>query len=92
MRYWHPDTFRDEEVRNLHYIVDKPRSKRTGLDCIAGHLGRDGATHRWWWNEYEMWELERESKSENEIPEMIRANITSPLEGEEGLKQINGTK
>jgi hypothetical protein len=41
MRYWHPDTFRDEEVRNLHYIVDKPRSKRTGLDCVVGHLGRD---------------------------------------------------
>jgi hypothetical protein len=34
----------------------------------------------------------KESKSENEIPEMIRANITSPLEVEEGLKQINGTK
>ena len=46
MRYSHPDTFRDEEVRNLHYIVDKPRSKRTGLDCVAGHLGRDGASHR----------------------------------------------
>jgi hypothetical protein len=39
-----------------------------------------------------MWELERESKSENEIPEMIRANVALPLEGEEGLKQINGTK
>lgn len=62
MRYWHPDMFRDEEVRNLHYIVDKPRSKRTDLDYVADHLERDGATHRWWWDEYEMWELERESK------------------------------
>jgi hypothetical protein len=48
--------------------------------------------HRWWWDGYEMWGLERESKSENEIPEMIWANVASPLEGEEGLKLINGTK
>jgi hypothetical protein len=39
-----------------------------------------------------MWELEKESKSENEIPEMIKDNVASPLEGEEGLRQINGTK
>jgi hypothetical protein len=32
----------DGEVRNLHYIVDKPWSRRIGSDGIAGHLGKDG--------------------------------------------------
>jgi len=28
MRYWHGKFFRDEDVRNLHYIVDKPWQRR----------------------------------------------------------------
>lgn len=92
MRYWHPDMFRDEEVRNLHYIVDKPWCKRIGSDGVAGYLGRDRATHRWWWDEYERWEQERESKSEYEVLEMMRAYVASPLEDEEGSRQINGTQ
>lgn len=45
-RYWHPEMWRDE-VKNLHYIVDRPWSKRVALDGIAGYLGRDGMTHQW---------------------------------------------
>jgi inositol 3-alpha-galactosyltransferase len=28
MRYWHGNFYRDEEVRNLHYIIDKPWQRR----------------------------------------------------------------
>ncbi|KUJ21540.1 nucleotide-diphospho-sugar transferase, partial [Mollisia scopiformis] len=67
MRYWHKSMWQDEEVRNLHYIVDKPWSRRVGGDGVAGYLGRDGITHQWWWDEYERWETERQQKGEEEI-------------------------
>lgn len=54
MRYWHPNIWRDEEVKVLHYIVDKPWEKRVGKDGIAGYLGRDGVTHQWWWDEWDL--------------------------------------
>ena len=28
MRYWHGNFYRDDEVRNLHYICDKPWQRR----------------------------------------------------------------
>ncbi|KAK2627605.1 hypothetical protein QTJ16_003571 [Diplocarpon rosae] len=64
MRYWHPAMWRDAEVRNLHYIVDKPWRARVGADGVAGYLGKDGETHRWWWRAYEGWERERERMGE----------------------------
>ncbi|SMQ46777.1 unnamed protein product [Zymoseptoria tritici ST99CH_3D1] len=54
-RYWHAESWRDEEVRVLHYIVDKPWERRVGEDGTAGYLGRDGVTHGWWWREWEEW-------------------------------------
>lgn len=44
MKAWHPNIWRDEEVRALHFIKDKPREKRMASDDIGGHLGRDGKT------------------------------------------------
>lgn len=61
MRYWHPNIWRDEEVVCLHYIVDKPWASRIGEDGVAGYLGRDGETHKWWWSEYEEWRSQREN-------------------------------
>jgi lipopolysaccharide biosynthesis glycosyltransferase len=49
MRYWHQHMWDDEKVNNVHYIVDKPWSKRVGSDGVAGYLGKDEVTHRWWW-------------------------------------------
>ena len=63
----------DEEVRALHYIVDKPWSHRVTEDHIAGYLGRDGITHEWWWSEYEKWEGER--AGEDEILNMMRNEV-----------------
>ncbi|KAJ5037933.1 uncharacterized protein L3040_006809 [Drepanopeziza brunnea f. sp. 'multigermtubi'] len=71
MRYWHPEMWRDEEVRNLHYIVDKPWSKRVGSDGAAGYLGHDGTTHQWWWDEFAKWEQERKGMGEQDILIMV---------------------
>lgn len=78
MRYWHKNMWEDAEVRNLHYIVDKPWSKRIGSDGVAGYLGRDGETHAWWWKEYESWEKERQKLGEMEILEMVRQEVAEP--------------
>ncbi|KAK7947775.1 nucleotide-diphospho-sugar transferase [Apiospora aurea] len=56
MRYWHAGLWRDDEVVCLHYIVDKPWARRVGADGVAGYKGRDGVTHRWWWDAYQRWE------------------------------------
>lgn len=58
-RYWHPEFWQDGEVRNLHYIVDKPWARRVGRDGKAGYLGKDGVTHGWWWREFAGWVEER---------------------------------
>ena len=80
MRYWHPNFWDDGEVRNLHYIVDKPCSKRVGCDGIAGYLGKDGVTHGWWWDEFGKWERKREEIGKGEILEMMRNEVAKPLE------------
>lgn len=67
-------------MRNLHYIVDKPWSKRVGKDGVAGYLGRDGETHSWWWGEFGRWENEREGAGEGEVLEMMRKEVA----GKEG--------
>ncbi len=77
MRYWHPEMWRDDEVKNLHYIVDKPWTKRVGLDGVAGYLGKDGETHKWWWVEYEQWEAEREKQGETGILDMMRKSSSA---------------
>ena len=57
MRYWHENIWWDGEVRALHYIVDKPWERRIASDGVAGHLGRDGITHGWWWDIWKSGEL-----------------------------------
>ena len=59
MRYWHPNIWRDDSVVCLHYIVDKPWTQRVGKGGLAGYKGLDGETHRWWWEAYTSWEVER---------------------------------
>ncbi|KAJ9603992.1 hypothetical protein H2200_011514 [Cladophialophora chaetospira] len=59
MRYWHPRIWADDQLVVLHYIVDKPWERQVSSDGIAGHLGRDGDTHQWWWDIYRQWRAER---------------------------------
>ena len=61
MRYWHPQMWSDETLTILHYIVDKPWERQVSPKGIAGHLGRDGETHQWWWDCYHEW-LENEGR------------------------------
>jgi lipopolysaccharide biosynthesis glycosyltransferase len=83
MRYWHPSFWQDSEVRNLHYIVDKPWNQRVGSDGVAGYLGKDGVTHRWWWEVFAMWEEERKSMGKVEILQMMRNQVARPLDDTE---------
>jgi alpha-N-acetylglucosamine transferase len=73
-RYWHPEFWRDDEVKNLHYIVDKPWSKRVGRDGVAGYLGKDGETHRLWWANFESWKRERQELGEKNILDLMQAH------------------
>lgn len=71
MRYWHPRIWSDEKLVVLHYIVDKPWERQVGPDGIAGHLGRDGETHEWWWNIYHGWRSQR--KEDHNSPLVLSA-------------------
>ncbi|CAD6439499.1 33922979-5fb2-4353-aea3-91d2f6de76cc-CDS [Sclerotinia trifoliorum] len=70
-RHWHPEMWRDEDVRALHYIVDKPWRARVPASGIAGYKGNDGVTHGWWWEAYGEWEEERREAGEMGILELV---------------------
>ena len=82
MRQWHTNIWRDEEVKGLHYIVDKPWQKRVASDGIGGHLGRDGDTHTWWWIVWQEWRSQRKG----ELLRIVDGLVAKPL-GEEGDKR-----
>lgn len=75
MRYWHPQIWSDDVLVILHYIVDKPWERQVSSEGVAGHLGRDGTTHRWWWNIYNDW-LEKQ-KEDNQTLVMMRKLINT---------------
>ena len=79
MENWHTNIWRDEEVKGLHYIVDKPWQKRVASDSVGGHLGRDGRTHRWWWNVYGDWEQQTRENKELELLSIVRELVAEPL-------------
>lgn len=70
--------------------MDKPWQKRIASDGIAGHLGRDGVTHRWWWEEFEEWEAEREGNEET--LRVVRGHVAKPLTEEEDRRQVEEDK
>ncbi|MCJ1478682.1 hypothetical protein MMC13_007363 [Lambiella insularis] len=89
MRYWHETIWRDGEVCALHYIVDKPWARRIARDGVAGHLGRDGVTHGWWWEIWEGWRQER--RGGEELLAIVAEVVAPPLdeEGEERQRREN---
>lgn len=90
MENWHPNIWRDEEVRGLHYIVDKPWEKRVASDGIGGHLGRDGKTHSWWWDIWEAWRSKR--AGEGELLKVLDELVANPLDEEVDNKQCGENK
>ncbi|KAL8823166.1 MAG: hypothetical protein Q9191_006116 [Dirinaria sp. TL-2023a] len=87
MENWHPNIWRDDEVRGLHYIVDKPWERRVGSDGIGGHLGRDGKTHSWWWNIWNEWTEQR--KGEPELLRILEQLVAAPLDEHGDKRQCN---
>ena len=90
MENWHPNIWRDEEVHGLHYIVDKPWERRVGSDGIAGHLGRDGKTHSWWWDVWESWTRDR--AGEGEIFATLQSLVAEPLDEKSDNSQCEENK
>lgn len=90
-RYWHPNIWVDNEVGVLHYIVDKPWAARVKLDGTAGYLGKDGETHKWWWNEYGNWQNERARQNEAGLLATV-SKYAAAENGEESeeMKAIGG--
>lgn len=88
MKQWHTNIWRDDEVRGLHYIVDKPWEKRVASDGIGGHLGRDGETHIWWWNVWDDWRGRREG----ELTKIMDSLVAYPLDKEADRKQSDDNK
>ena len=90
MENWHPNIWRDEEVHGLHYIVDKPWEKRVASDGIAGHLGRDGKTHGWWWDVWESWIRDR--TGDGELPATLKSLVAEPLDEKGDKRQCEENK
>ena len=82
MRYWHPRMWSDDVLVVLHYIVDKPWECQVSSSGVAGHLGRDGVTHQWWWDLHDEWRREVGSSDQtNEaVPVMEKlVNTKDPI-------------
>ncbi|KAI4120862.1 MAG: hypothetical protein LQ347_007013 [Umbilicaria vellea] len=92
MRYWHENIWRDEEVRALHYIVDKPWQRRIARDGISGHLGRDGVTHGWWWEVWEEWIERRRGEGADELVEIMEGVVAEALDEERERRQVEEDK
>lgn len=61
--------WRDEEVRNLHYIVKKPWN--TGRS--KGEI--DQITHGWWWDEFNNWQSDMEKDGKGDIVHVVRRYV-----------------
>ncbi|KAF2200855.1 nucleotide-diphospho-sugar transferase [Delitschia confertaspora ATCC 74209] len=93
-RYWHKEMWRDGEVRVCHFIVDKPWAAELPEDQSVGvgYKGRDGVTHRWWWDQFRNWDDERrgEGIGKKELEELLNTvwSFTACGNGRDELKAI----
>lgn len=93
--YWHTNLWRDDEVRALHYIVDKPWSARVAKDGTAGYLKRDGVTHGWWWAAYEEWVSWLDARDGLDVLDAVNHHVampTRPRAKVNGLNGVNGSE
>lgn len=68
LRYVHPKMWRDEDVKCVHYIIDKPWQARVGPGG-KNEGAVDAPTHTWWWEEYDALGKEMNSDGPNSDPE-----------------------
>lgn len=91
MYYRHSNMWRDEEVRILHFIVDKPWVARVKADGTAGYAGKDGVTHGWWWAEYDAWHQSRVDEWNGLLNETVDGDDHPELEHKtREVSQVNG--
>ena len=67
LRVVHTNLWRDEDVKNIHYILaDKPWKARPKLDGTGGEYEE---VHQWWWDALERLreDMTKEGASEEEI-------------------------
>ena len=88
MKQWHTNIWRDNEVKAIHYIVDKPWEKRLASDGIGGHLGRDGETHKWWWGVWDEWRGQRHQA----LTQILDEGVAKPLDEEADCKQCEDNR
>ncbi|KAF8428735.1 nucleotide-diphospho-sugar transferase [Tirmania nivea] len=68
-RYQHQNSWRDEEVRNVHYIVEKPWMVGRTKD------GKDSVCNGWWWDEFGDWRAEVYKELGQEKAEMVVGEV-----------------
>ncbi|KAK0530709.1 hypothetical protein OC835_003918 [Tilletia horrida] len=69
----HPEMWRDEEVRNVHYILNKPWTSGYPLPDSTVQFAD---THRWWWDVYRRVQPTRAGMASTELwDELIVKNI-----------------
>ena len=86
LRPWHPNIWRDEEVKVIHYVMDKPWTKRVASDGIAGLAGRDGWTHSQWWRVCEAWRRKR--ADDEQLLTMVDDLLAKELTEEADREQV----
>ena len=64
-RYKHQDSWRDEEVRSVHYTGEKP--------WVVGRTkdGIDAVCHGWWWDEFGDWRAQVYKEQNQEKADMV---------------------
>lgn len=63
MAYRHEGLWAPDQVKIVHYIVDKPWAKATHRgDKEVGFSGKDGPLHAAWWEAFEEWKGEMERR------------------------------
>jgi hypothetical protein len=73
LRVTHPNLWRNEEIRCLHYIFpDKPWKARVGNGDVVDDLKE---MDRWWWEHFDL--LVGELEDDPETRELLLANVAN---------------
>jgi alpha-N-acetylglucosamine transferase len=72
LRACHTGMWRDEDVKNVHYILDKPWSKRVEKGDANEVL------HGWWWDEFGR--VEAEWKGTKDSWEVVKRNTAPQIQ------------
>lgn len=69
LRSVHPAMWRDEEVRNVHYILNKPWNYTLEAD------DPDAQLHQWWWDAWHKLEISKAGMQEDLWQQTIAVHV-----------------